>query len=56
MDVSAGDEIIFSKYGGAEVKLGNDEVLILRETDVLARVVAKVAKSKSKKQLAGATA
>jgi chaperonin GroES len=56
MDVADGDEIIFSKYGGAEVKLGSEEVLILRETDVLAKVVAKVAKSKSKKQLAGATA
>jgi chaperonin GroES len=39
MDVSEGDEIIFSKYGGTEVKLGTDEVLILRETDVLAKVV-----------------
>ena len=39
MDVAEGDEIIFSKYGGTEVKLGTDEVLILRETDVLAKVV-----------------
>ena len=56
MDVAEGDEIIFSKYGGAEVKLGAEEVLILRETDVLAKVVVKATKSKSKKQLAGATA
>jgi len=34
-----GDEIIFSKYGGTEIKLGTDEVLILRESDVLAKVV-----------------
>ena len=38
MDLSEGDEIIFSKYGGTEVKLGTDEVLILRESDVLAKV------------------
>ena len=39
MDVEEGDEIIFSKYGGTEIKLGSDDVLILRETDVLAKVV-----------------
>ena len=38
MDVEEGDEIIFSKYGGTEIKLGSDEVLILRESDVLAKV------------------
>ena len=39
MDVAKGDEVIFSKYGGTEIKLGTDEVLILRESDVLAKVV-----------------
>jgi len=39
MDVEVGDEIIFSKYGGTEIKLGTDEVLILRESDVLAKVI-----------------
>ena len=39
MDVSEDDEIIFSKYGGTEIKVGTDEVLILRESDVLAKVV-----------------
>jgi chaperonin GroES len=39
MDVETGDEIIFSKYGGTEIKVGGDEVLILRESDVLAKVV-----------------
>jgi chaperonin GroES len=39
MDVAEGDEIIFSKYGGTEIRLGTDEVLILRESDVLAKVV-----------------
>ena len=39
LDVAEGDEIIFSKYGGTEVKLGSDDVLILRESDVLAKVI-----------------
>jgi chaperonin GroES len=39
MDVEVDDEIIFSKYGGTEIKVGTDEVLILRESDVLAKVV-----------------
>ena len=40
MDLEPGDEIIFSKYGGTDIKLGTDEYLILRESDVLAKVVA----------------
>src|SRR5881409_4188468 len=44
MDVAVGDEIIFSKYGGTEVKVGADEYLILRQSDVLAKVVGKSAK------------
>ena len=39
MDVEKGDEVVFSKYGGTEIKIGVDEVLILRESDVLAKVV-----------------
>src|ERR1700716_2287869 len=39
MDVDEGDEIVFSKYGGTEIKVGTDEYLILRESDVLAKVV-----------------
>jgi chaperonin GroES len=39
MDIAEGDEVIFSKYGGTEIRLGTDEVLILRESDVLAKVV-----------------
>jgi chaperonin GroES len=39
MDLDEGDEVVFSKYGGTEIKLGADEVLILRESDVLAKVV-----------------
>jgi chaperonin GroES len=57
MEVAVGDEIIYSKYGGTEIKLGADDVLILRESDVLAKVVSsKGSKSTKKKELAGASA
>ena len=52
MDVEVGDEIIFSKYGGTEVKVALEDVLILRESDVLAKVVT--SKAKGKRELAGA--
>jgi chaperonin GroES len=56
MDVAEGDEVVFSKYGGTEVKLGTDELLILRGSDVLAKVTPRTSMSKSKRKLAGATA
>ena len=56
MDLAPGDEIIFSKYGGTEIKLGADDYLILRESDVLAKVVAETAKKSKKKEMAGAAA
>jgi chaperonin GroES len=56
MDLSERDEVIFSKYGGTEIKLGADDVLILRESDVLAKVTPRTSKSKGKRPLAGSTA
>jgi chaperonin GroES len=56
MDVAEGEEVVFSKYGGSEVRLGADEVLILRESDVLAKVTPRTRKRKGKRELAGATA
>lgn len=38
MDVNIGDRVIYSKYGGTEVKYGGDELLILSARDVLAVV------------------
>jgi chaperonin GroES len=38
LDVSVGDEVIYSKYGGTEVKVDGDDVLILSEHDILAVV------------------
>jgi len=38
LDISEGDTVIFSKYGGTEIKYGADEYLILSARDVLAVV------------------
>jgi chaperonin GroES len=35
LDVKVGDRVLFGKYAGTEVKLEGEEVLILREDDVL---------------------
>jgi len=35
LDVKVGDKVLFAKYGGTEVKLGNDEIVVLREEDIL---------------------
>ena len=39
LDVSVGDRVIFSKYGGTEVKYDGEELLILSARDILAVVV-----------------
>ncbi|HEY7003048.1 MAG TPA: co-chaperone GroES [Gaiellaceae bacterium] len=56
IDLAEGDEIIFSKYGGTEIRLGTDDYLILRESDVLAKVVTTGKKGSKKKEMAGAAA
>jgi chaperonin GroES len=35
LDIKAGDRVLFSKYAGTELKLDGDEVLIMREEDIL---------------------
>ncbi|MDG1808877.1 MAG: co-chaperone GroES [Pirellulaceae bacterium] len=37
--VSIGDEVIFGKYGGTEIEVDGNEVKILRESDILAKVI-----------------
>ena len=37
MDVKVGDIVIYSKYGGTEYKIEDEEVIILRESDILAK-------------------
>jgi chaperonin GroES len=56
IDVSEGDEVVFAKYGGTEIRLGTNDVLILRESDLLAKVTPLTSKHKSKRELVGATA
>ena len=38
LDVSAGEEVLYSKYGGTEVTVDGEDLLVLRESDVLAKV------------------
>lgn len=37
MDVKVGDIVIYAKYGGAEIKIDDEELMILRESDILAK-------------------
>jgi chaperonin GroES len=46
MDVAVGDTIIYSKYGGTEIEIDGDELLILSSRDVLAKVAGGKAKKK----------
>jgi len=39
LSVAVGDEVIYGKYGGTDIKINGDEVKILRESDILAKVV-----------------
>jgi chaperonin GroES len=38
LDVAEGDEVLYSKYGGTEINIEGDDLLVLRESDVLAKV------------------
>ena len=38
LDVAKGDTVLYSKYGGTEVKVDGEDLLVLRESDVLAKV------------------
>ena len=37
MDVKVGDIVIYTKYGGMEIKVEDEELIILRESDILAK-------------------
>ncbi len=37
MDIKVGDIVIYAKYGGTEIKLDDEEYMILRESDILAK-------------------
>ena len=38
LDVAEGDTVLYSKYGGTEVEVEGEDLLVLRESDVLAKV------------------
>jgi chaperonin GroES len=38
LDVGEGDEVLYSKYGGTEISVDGEDLLVLRESDVLAKV------------------
>jgi chaperonin GroES len=35
LDVKVGDKVLFGKYSGTEVKVGDEEVLVMREEDIM---------------------
>jgi len=39
MDVKVGDTVVYAKYGGTEIKIDDEELIILRESDILAKKV-----------------
>ena len=39
MDLKVGDRVIFAKYGGSEIKIDDQELVIMRESDILAKKV-----------------
>src|SRR5215470_17548390 len=49
LDVKEGDRVLFGKYAGTEVKIDDEEYLILREDDILGVIEREAAKAKGKK-------
>lgn len=39
MDVKVGDRVLYTKYGGTEIKIDNEELMILRESDIIAKKI-----------------
>ena len=37
MDVKVGDVVLYAKYGGTEIKIDDEDLIILRESDILAK-------------------
>jgi len=37
MDIKVGDIVLYAKYGGTEIKIENEDLMILRENDILAK-------------------
>jgi chaperonin GroES len=41
LDVAEGEEVLYSKYGGTDVLVDGEDLLVLRESDVLAKIEGK---------------
>ncbi len=41
LDVKVGDKVLFGKYSGTEVKVGNEELLVMREEDIMGVIESK---------------
>jgi chaperonin GroES len=48
LDVKAGDKILFGKWSGTEVKLNGEDLLIMKESDIMGIIDAPVATGKKK--------
>ena len=49
LDVNAGDRVLFGKYGGSEIKVNGEEVLIMREDEILGIITRAGAAAGNKK-------
>jgi chaperonin GroES len=52
LDVKVGDRILFGKWSGTEVKIDGEDLLIMKESDIMAVIEGAVTKAKSKRQAA----
>ena len=52
LDVKAGDRVLFGKWSGTEVKLDGDELLIMKESDIMGVLSGKAAKAAKKRKKA----
>jgi len=41
VDIAVGDVVIYAKYGGSEIKVDDEDLIIMRESDILAKKVSK---------------
>jgi chaperonin GroES len=49
MDVKAGDRVLFGKYSGTDIKIEDEEYLILREEEILAKLTTAAKAASAKK-------
>jgi chaperonin GroES len=47
LDVNAGDRVLFGKWSGSEIKLDNEELMIMKESDIMGVIEPAAAKKKS---------